>query len=101
MRGGSSGRQRHMPGQIIGALREAEMELAKGHPVVQMAREMEIIHRSSLGSYRQPNQGTTRLLDAMLSYTCPRFSAALGRGLLVCGERSSASTVSYGHVFPN
>ncbi len=36
------GRKRHTPEQIIAKLRAAEVELAKGHPLVDVARKLEI-----------------------------------------------------------
>ncbi len=40
------GRKRHTPEQIIAKLRAAEVELAKGHPLVDVARKLEISEQS-------------------------------------------------------
>jgi DNA-binding CsgD family transcriptional regulator len=40
------GRKRHTPEQIIRKLREAEVELAKGQPMVEVARKLGITEQT-------------------------------------------------------
>ena len=74
------GRKRHTAEQIIGKLRTAEIELAKGLGTAEVVRKLGIAERTSYGAESRSSQNASTSVD-FTALTGTRFSLAPPRRL--------------------